>query len=108
MNLGPKFIAELLATFDVRELGELEGKKCYGLRSFPGYNEMLTGVESLSGKRLTATGFLRRHVNPKFDPLQQRKDNHLKEVARAAKTIQENLQQLSKVEENFVDWEKPA
>jgi hypothetical protein len=93
------FLDDLFEAFDVkREKGwekKLIGKECFVLYAF-NLSDSPEGLQSLeTGKRITLTGFRRRHVDP-YTP----------SPLRAKELSLSRYERLSELREKYVDWEQ--
>lgn len=105
-ELMKSYVADLCAAFDAQDLERLAGMKCDVLFSFPGWNGTIEGLEGPTGKRFTITGWRRKHFPDTKTPLQQRIEDLEQSRVQAKRTIAGVALALSKVEREFVDWEK--
>ena len=95
---------EICALFGVRTEKELVGQKCYALRCFPGWNEVIEGLETLDGKRFTRTSWGRRMGYKVRDNLEERRESLLGRIQSLQRQIAYNRETLSKLDRNYVNW----
>lgn len=106
-ELMKSYVADLCAAFDAQDLERLAGMKCHVLFSFPGWNGTIEGLEGPSGKRFTITAWRRKHFPESTkSPLEQRIEDLEQTRAHAKRTLVSTALALSKVKQEFVDWEK--
>lgn len=97
---------EICALFGVRTEKELVGQKCYALRCFGGWNEVIEGIETLDGKRFTRTGWARRMGYPVKDILAERKESTLGHIKALQRQIADNQKTLGELDGSYVNWEE--
>jgi hypothetical protein len=104
-----KFLTKLrqamLHTFDVANEEDLVGKKCYVLRSFPGWNESIVGLEAPSGKRFLSYVWARSVGSTTETILESRKESLRSSIKCHEDAVRRNKKELANLNENFVDWE---
>lgn len=102
------FLAELCLTFDVSNIKQLKGKRCWVLRSFGTFNETIEGLESKdTGRRFTITGFRKKYY-PKADQqnnLEYKRKQLEGDIAWAEGRIVEARAELKKIDTKYIDWE---
>jgi len=98
------FCLALRQVFGVAELSALDGVACHVLRSFPGLNEPIEGVETLDGGRFTRTAFLRSIGHEVPSPLQLRRKKLIEEMQYHAQKQQEAVDAFLALEDCYVSW----
>ena len=101
------YVRELCETFDVLNLSDLKGKKCFALYSFDSLNEPIEGLESLdTGKRFLHNVWRKKHFPETGSVLYQKRESLCLSLACAERRVLELREKLSKLEDEFVDWKK--
>lgn len=103
-KLGPLFVSDLCALFDVVELDELKGLKCLVLRSFGHLNDRIEGLE-YNGKRLTITSWQKKHYPSTPGRLEGELARLRSDIASRERTIVMLKRDLTRLEEEFTDWD---
>lgn len=87
-NLLEDFVNDLCATFNVKNLKDLIGKKCFALRCFSGHNEPIDGLESIeTGKKFIINHWRKKHfantkttLQDKIESLNNRINSNIRQI----------------------------
>lgn len=106
---GPAWKQSIADLFGVKTFGEIIGRKCWALRSFPIHNEPIEGLETLKGKRFTITQFRRRWHPGEYDGnvLDDRIKSYKQEIVHHERRITWAKEAIDRAASEFVDWNKP-
>ena len=89
-DLEKAYSREICATFGVRKMEQLVGKRCIALFAESGWNSVSVGLEDEeTGKRFTIRGFLRRNLPGYKD--ESAYDKKLEELNRDRNRLRANL-----------------
>jgi len=96
---------EICALFRVNKLDDMVGKQCWVLRSFSGRNESIEGLETMDGRRFTATDFFRRYLGkPVPSVLEKRRESIQSTIASLTRRINDETRTLAQLEADYVEW----
>lgn len=110
LNLGNKKIAksytdDICKAFGVKNLEDIVGMKCYALRNFSTWNEIICGLETLDGKRFTHYAW-RKKMFPEHTkhPLAEKLESLNDDLEYFKKKIEQTELEIAGISEKFVDW----
>jgi hypothetical protein len=102
--LYQKWIDQICTLFGVNHINKVLHKTCFVLRCFEENNCPIEGFE-VDGRRLTHTGFLRRHSKDPGTVLEREQNRLRGEVQWAQRRKEEAEKRLTEVTNDYVDWE---
>jgi hypothetical protein len=97
--------SELLVLFGVATETELLGQGCYALRAYDRWGEDICGIEAPNGQRFTRHAFAKRMGYKTQDERETRRKSLLSTVAWTERRRDEALQELTTLDDGYVDWE---
>jgi len=103
-SLYQAWIDEICTLFGVKHINEVVSKTCFVLRCFEENNCPIEGLE-VDGRRLTHTGFLRRHSKDPGTVLDREQNRLRGEVQWAQRRKEQAEKRLIEVTNEYVDWE---
>lgn len=102
------YVRELCATFGVKKLDELVGKRCVALFEEKGWNAFSRGLEcEKTGKRFTIRGFLKRNLKGYRDETAYEKN--VQDLEKTIRRNEDTLERLKRERDSmtsadFRDW----
>lgn len=104
--LAKDYVARLCATFGVKDMSALVGKKCYALYSFDGFNELIEGLESAdTGHRFLHNAWRRLHFPETKSVYAQKVESIQREIAHLRSRCADEEARLMRLRASHVDWE---
>jgi hypothetical protein len=101
-----KIREEICDLFGVKDEKFLKGQRCYALRCFDTYNEVIEGIETMSGRRFTRTGWGRRMGFKQKGVLEERRESTVAHIESLKRRVAELTQTLNIIDESYVHWEE--
>jgi hypothetical protein len=102
-NKVPAFVGAIENLFNVSDIKNIIGKKCYALYSFGKWNEPIEGIE-YKGKRFTLTGFRKSLGEDAESPLTYRIISIEREITQAKQRILDREAELEVISKDYKDW----
>jgi len=96
---------DICKIFGVKNLEDIVGMKCYALRNFDTWNEIISGIETLDGKRFTHYAW-RKKMFPNYvkHPLAEKLESLNRDLEYLKKRIVQTELEIASISEKFVDW----
>jgi len=98
------YIKSVCAAFEVPDLKDLIGKKCFALKSFDSWNQPIEGLESECGKRFTIFSWQKKHFPDALNALETKIEMLKREVTYFEHRKQQSIEELKTIKDKFVDW----
>jgi hypothetical protein len=99
------FIKEICNLFEVTNINDIVGKKCYALRCFDHFGSNIEGL-MVGKKKFTLTSWRRKHwPDETKTPLETKIDRLYSDIRWAERRIVEAKKELMVVKNKYVDWE---
>lgn len=103
--LADDYVRDLCAAFGVRGMDELVGKECYALYAFSDRLN-IEGLESVeTGRRFLHNTWRKKHFPNTKSLFEQKQDGYASEIVWAERRAQDARERLSKMQEDYFDWE---
>lgn len=104
-DLRKSFINDLCDTFDVDDLKDMVGKKCFALFSFGRWNETIEGLEHAdSGNRFVLTTWRKKHFKDIKNPLEAEQEALKDNIARYAENMERCKAKLKTLDKEYKAW----
>jgi hypothetical protein len=105
-SMAEDYVDDLCATFGVKHMEDLVGKKCYVLYAFAEVNEMIAGLEACdTGKRFLHSAWYKRHHPDAQSVLERRRNSVAGTISLLQLRLAEAEKALASVGDQYVDWE---
>lgn len=103
-NQGPDFVQSICKLFNVQDLEDAIGKRCYALCSFGYLNETIEGLENESGNRFTITSFSKKYDATVQSRLEREMQSRLLTIESLKSRLRREADMLISLKNQYTDW----